>query len=357
MTISRTDPFTYHYDYRGSTIALSGDSGVPTDRMEYSLYGLTTYRTGTNDTPFLFNGEYGVQTDTNGLLYMRSRYYNPYLCRFINPDPSGFKGGLNFYAYANGNPVSYLDPFGLGALGESALTDPYFDAPTAEQTEIQNGLADFANLVTLGTADFASSAINGKDLKGNTLDFGDAFQQELSSGAFLGSLALALPTDGGSLEADAALTVGRTAAEATAGRSATTVGLTTYNVSFGSTGNALLDSVGIQDATISNIRITVDPSLTGADLANVTAHEGLHATIAQNFPNFAASSGRLPYIGAFPLYAEEVGAYGYGALSAGQYGQALLAPINAFGSMSAGQTISVLGTGAAAGGLWYYGHH
>ncbi len=52
-------------------------------------------------------------TDPNGLLYMRARYYNPYLCRFINADPSGFKGGLNMYAFANGNPVSYLDPFGL----------------------------------------------------------------------------------------------------------------------------------------------------------------------------------------------------------------------------------------------------
>ena len=33
--------------------------------------------------------------------------------KFLNPDPIGFSGGLNFYAYANGNPVSYLDPFGL----------------------------------------------------------------------------------------------------------------------------------------------------------------------------------------------------------------------------------------------------
>jgi uncharacterized protein RhaS with RHS repeats len=44
---------------------------------------------------------------------MRARYYNPYLCRFINADPSGFGGGLNFYAFADGNPVSETDPFGL----------------------------------------------------------------------------------------------------------------------------------------------------------------------------------------------------------------------------------------------------
>jgi uncharacterized protein RhaS with RHS repeats len=63
-------------------------------------------------------------TDPDGLLYMRARYYNPYLCRFINPDPSGFAGGLNLYAFANGNPVNYLDPFGLwtwGQVGSGAL--------------------------------------------------------------------------------------------------------------------------------------------------------------------------------------------------------------------------------------------
>lgn len=110
---TETGTATYHYDYRGSTVALTDGNGIVTDRIEYSPYGLTSYRVGTNDTPFLFNGRYGVQTDANGLLYMRARYYNPYLCRFLNPDPAGFAGGLNFYAYADGNPVSLIDPFGL----------------------------------------------------------------------------------------------------------------------------------------------------------------------------------------------------------------------------------------------------
>jgi RHS repeat-associated protein len=123
-TATATNTLTYHYDYRGSTIALSSDSGLVTDRVEYSSYGLTTYRTGTSDTPFLLNGRYGVMTDLNGLLYMRARYYNPYLCRFINPDPTGFSGGLNHYAYANGNPVSLIDPFGLNSqsTGDSSWT-------------------------------------------------------------------------------------------------------------------------------------------------------------------------------------------------------------------------------------------
>ena len=204
-TAAGTNTLTYHYDYRGSTIALSSDSGLVTDRIEYSAYGLTTYRAGTSDTPFLFNGRYGVQSDANGLMFMQARYYNPYLCRFINPDPSGFGGGLNFYAYANGNPVSLIDPYGLGAIGESHVDLTWFNAPTPAQQEAQQILAGFVNLATLGVANLASSAINGTDLNGDALSAGDAFQQVEENGAFVASLALALPTDGGSLEAEAAI--------------------------------------------------------------------------------------------------------------------------------------------------------
>ena len=64
-----------------------------------------------------YNGRDGVITDANGLLYMRARYYSPELRRFINADiiPGEISDStsLNRYAYVNGNPVSYVDPFGL----------------------------------------------------------------------------------------------------------------------------------------------------------------------------------------------------------------------------------------------------
>jgi RHS repeat-associated protein len=120
-TATTTNTVTYHYDFRGSTVALTDGNGLITDRIEYSAYGSLTYRIGSTDTPFLFNGRYGVMTDPNGLLYMRARYYNPYICRFMNADPSGFAGGLNLYAFANGNPISLIDPFGLGS------NEPWYD--------------------------------------------------------------------------------------------------------------------------------------------------------------------------------------------------------------------------------------
>ena len=106
---------TYHHDYRGSTVAITDTNGAVTDQINYSPYGNITSRNGTNDTPFLFNGLYGIMTDPNGLLNMRARFYNTTICRFLNPDPSGFKGGDNFYCYANGDPISLIDPFGLSS--------------------------------------------------------------------------------------------------------------------------------------------------------------------------------------------------------------------------------------------------
>lgn len=207
-TSAGTNTLTYHYDYRGSTVALTGDNGLPTDQIEYSAYGTTTYRSGTNDTPFLFNGKYGVQTDPSGLLYMQSRFYSPYLCRFINPDPSGFAGGLNFYAYANGNPVTLVDPFGLGALGESGLDSSMFHAPTPESQQAQQVLAGFVNLATLGLGNLISSITTGNDLAGNPMNSMDAFQQALQTGVDGAMLGLSLVTDGGSLEAEGALEAG-----------------------------------------------------------------------------------------------------------------------------------------------------
>ena len=87
----------------------------PSTSTRRSAGKLIAGTSGTNNNSSLLGGRYGVQTDPNGLLYMRARYYNPYICRFINPDPIGFAGGLNWYVYADGNPVNYLDPFGLCA--------------------------------------------------------------------------------------------------------------------------------------------------------------------------------------------------------------------------------------------------
>ena len=112
---------TYHFDLRGSTVALTDTNGKVTDRYQYSAYGEILSSTGDTDTPFLFNGRDGVVTDGNGLYYMRARYYNPEIRRFVSQDlllGVVIDGqSLNRYAYVQGNPVGFVDPLGLARDG------------------------------------------------------------------------------------------------------------------------------------------------------------------------------------------------------------------------------------------------
>ncbi len=107
---------TYHFDYRGSTVALTNINGVVTNIFTYDTYGKLT-EGSSSVTPFLYNGRDGVITDENGLYYMRARYYSPDLRRFVNADivrgAISDSTSLNRYAYVNGNPVSNIDPLGL----------------------------------------------------------------------------------------------------------------------------------------------------------------------------------------------------------------------------------------------------
>ena len=109
----------YHCDLRGSVRAVTDQTGTVTDRYSYSLYGERTHDTGDGDHIFGYCGRDGVITERDGLLYMRARYYSPELKRFISADSVignlSSTPSLNRYAYANGNPVTQIDPFGLSA--------------------------------------------------------------------------------------------------------------------------------------------------------------------------------------------------------------------------------------------------
>ncbi|MCR5213351.1 MAG: DUF6531 domain-containing protein [Eubacterium sp.] len=130
----------YHFNHIGNTTLITDKSGNSVYRSAYGTYGelLYIYDVGgskevsikelnnTTTLRFLFNGEVGVITDDNTLLYMRQRYYNTEIKRFINQDvlSGGIENSqsLNRYSYVEGNPVCYTDPFGLSKLVETLRT-------------------------------------------------------------------------------------------------------------------------------------------------------------------------------------------------------------------------------------------
>ena len=53
------------------------------------------------------------QRDASALYYRRNRYYDSDKGRFTQEDPIGLAGGANVYGFADGDPISYSDAFGL----------------------------------------------------------------------------------------------------------------------------------------------------------------------------------------------------------------------------------------------------
>jgi RHS repeat-associated protein len=112
-TLARTDSTgtaSFLLDGLSSTVALANGTGVVQTQYVYDAFGGTSVSGAASGNASQYTGR---ENDGTGLYYYRARYYNATLQRFISEDPIGLGGGINSYAYALDNPLSYSDPFGL----------------------------------------------------------------------------------------------------------------------------------------------------------------------------------------------------------------------------------------------------
>ncbi len=106
-------------DALGSTVALTDSSGNVLDQTKYDPYGNTTDQPGPGSA-FEFTGR---ENDGNSFYYLRGRYYDPSIARFISRDPTGLAGGLNMYTNAADSPTYFTDPKGTW-WGDLPNADP-----------------------------------------------------------------------------------------------------------------------------------------------------------------------------------------------------------------------------------------
>jgi len=152
--VSGTTLEIYHADRLDSTRSLTNSGGTVTDRYAYNEWGTATHVSGTSAQPFAFTGQPG---DATGLTYLRARYYQPSLGRFITRDT--WTGNprtcqtLNRYAYALNGPLSRNDPSGLKAN----VLDPGKCAYAALQVSMEAaaGYSAFRWLGVAGATSFA----------------------------------------------------------------------------------------------------------------------------------------------------------------------------------------------------------
>jgi len=134
-----TGTMTYlHHDQAGSTRLLTGSTGTVTGKCTYGAYGAPTCE-GASTTPLGFDGQY-TSADT-GLIYMRSRVYDPSTAQFLTVDPAVSLTRAP-YNYAGDNPVNRVDPDGLSAEGIEGVPCyfPFCGPPPPAVEGVQHGI-------------------------------------------------------------------------------------------------------------------------------------------------------------------------------------------------------------------------
>ena len=97
----------YIKNIHGDVVGVTDESGNVINDYYYDAFGNEQNVTNDNN-PFRYAGEY--YDEESGNLYLRNRYYDSSIGRFITEDPA--KDGLNWYIYCENNPVNFVDPNG-----------------------------------------------------------------------------------------------------------------------------------------------------------------------------------------------------------------------------------------------------
>jgi RHS repeat-associated protein len=173
--------YFYQYDGLGAVVGLTEPNGKLAGRYTYDAWGNAVLAIPDNhigtENKFRFTGE-ALDPGTQ-LYYLRARYYDPNIGRFIGPDPFpafvDAPRSMEKYLYVFDNPLRLVDPSGLSAAQPSGqigtasligslisqLTNPLFayQAVGPATTGLLQGVGVYAGLPSLVAAGASATPV------------------------------------------------------------------------------------------------------------------------------------------------------------------------------------------------------
>jgi RHS repeat-associated protein len=131
-------------DHLGSVWQVTTNQGVLLSRYTYDPSG-RRFSAGPSDSSLV--GYTGHEWHAaSGLWLALYRSHDPNLGVWLSQDPAGFDGGMNWYTYAENNPISFDDPLGLAITCRSSLSKRHVTKITRKGCEGAWGCTSIQNL-------------------------------------------------------------------------------------------------------------------------------------------------------------------------------------------------------------------
>lgn len=164
----KTDYQYYTQNAHGDVVNLTDETGAVTKSYTYDAFGVEQNIDDADDNAFRYCGEY--YDSESGTIYLRARYYDPAIGRFISRDSVTGENtdplSLNLYTYCHNNPIIGIDPSGhifniLIGAGIGAVVSGGISLVSSIISEGGINKDNWKKIVANVAVDMAAGAISG----------------------------------------------------------------------------------------------------------------------------------------------------------------------------------------------------